>query len=69
MVEQIQNVSYIYYNNMSNEELKVKPVEQEVTNDDLKKVHGGESKFDKNERKCPMDCKCHAPKSHCSSNS
>lgn len=26
---------------MSKEELKVKPVNNEVTNDDLKKVHGG----------------------------
>lgn len=54
---------------MSKEELKVMPVDQEVTNDDLRKVHGGTPKVLEEEARCPSDCKCLSPKSHCSSRS
>lgn len=54
---------------MSKEELKVMPVEQEVTIEDLRKVHGGISKWQEDEAKCPSNCECLAPKSYCSSRS
>lgn len=58
---------------MSKEDLKVNPVDQEVTKDDLRKVHGGnilpgkmETCIDLGDAK---DCKCHSPRSFCSSSS
>lgn len=54
---------------MSKDDLKVKPVEQEVTIEDLRKVHGGVSKDIEDEARCPMDCQCKSPKSYCSSKS
>lgn len=57
---------------MSKDDLKVKPADQEVTNDDLRKVHGGnilpgkmETCFDVGDE----NCRCHSPRSHCSSSS